>query len=222
MNIAVINIRELIRYLCFFIFLVIVIVTGIIIIKNSSYSFCLNTQIPLMSKDEAPKKQKEENVLNGAYKILDTQLAMLSNLAEDEIIEEGIVEEEENNEIQGENIEKEEIQDKTIKGEESFETKVIEENNITASFTNTGSDVQVKNQSSYNVDELLANSSYEVTNKDKVVIYHTHTCESYTASEKYQYQMTGAYRTTDLNFTVAKVRRRIRRMSKTIWKNSSS
>ena len=38
-----------------------------------------------------------------------------------------------------------------------------------------------------------------------ILIFHTHTCESYTASDKYQYEPTGTYRTTDLNYTVAKV-----------------
>ena len=41
-------------------------------------------------------------------------------------------------------------------------------------------------------------------NKD-IVIFHTHTCESYTPSEKFNYEMTGSYRTTDLNYTVSRV-----------------
>lgn len=46
---------------------------------------------------------------------------------------------------------------------------------------------------------------YEINNKNKIIIYHTHTCESYTPSASYNYQMTGSYRTTDLNFTVSRV-----------------
>ena len=44
----------------------------------------------------------------------------------------------------------------------------------------------------------------EINNKN-ILLFHTHTCESYTASEKNPYTPTGNYRTTDLNFTVAKV-----------------
>ena len=44
-----------------------------------------------------------------------------------------------------------------------------------------------------------------ITNKKDILIYHTHTCESYTPSEQYQYQQTGNFRTTDLNFSVARV-----------------
>ena len=43
-----------------------------------------------------------------------------------------------------------------------------------------------------------------IDNKN-VVIFHTHSCESYTPSEKFQYNTTGTYRTTDLNYTVTRV-----------------
>jgi len=42
-------------------------------------------------------------------------------------------------------------------------------------------------------------------NSLNVMIFHTHTCESYTSSEKYKYNQNGNFRTTDLNFTVSKV-----------------
>ena len=43
-----------------------------------------------------------------------------------------------------------------------------------------------------------------IENKN-VIIFHTHSCESYTSSEKYPYTPTGNYRTTDLNYTVTRV-----------------
>ena len=90
---------------------------------------------------------------------------------------------------------------------ENLETKVISENNIEASFTDSSNDIQIKNQSKYNAAELIGNSDYNLKNKNKVIIYHTHTCESYTSSEKYNYQMTGTYRTTDLRYSVVRARR---------------
>jgi len=45
----------------------------------------------------------------------------------------------------------------------------------------------------------------DITDKNNIIIYHTHTCESYTPSEAYNYTMTGNYRTTDLNYSVARV-----------------
>ena len=43
-----------------------------------------------------------------------------------------------------------------------------------------------------------------IDNKN-ILIFHTHSCESYTASDKYPYTQTGNFRTTDLNYTVTGV-----------------
>ncbi len=143
------------------------------------------------------KQDDKENDLS----ILHMQIAMIDNLKENTNVSEENTSEENNIEIA-----KDDTSEKDLTNvDTNLETKVITENNITASFTDSKDDIQVKNQSKYDVNDLLANGSYTVQNKDKVIIYHTHTCESYTPSEKYNYNMTGAYRTTDLNFTVARV-----------------
>lgn len=86
----------------------------------------------------------------------------------------------------------------------NVKTEVIETDVINR-YTNTYEGVQIKNESKCTItDEMLASSS-ESINKENILIYHTHTCESYTSSEKYQYTATGNFRTTDLNFSVAKV-----------------
>ena len=64
--------------------------------------------------------------------------------------------------------------------------------------------VKIKNETDYNLEELNLNSDIEVTNKN-VIIFHTHTCESYTPTEANSYESTGNYRTTDLNYNVVKV-----------------
>lgn len=229
MNIAVINIKDIIKFVLILGLLVIVVIFGITIVKanekedeavsesgkekESSFLYCLELELPIMAED----KEEEENEYSSTKKLLDTQLAMLYNV--DEGTEE-VTNQETSEEPKEEK--KEEPETKKIEVAENVSTKVIEENNITPSFTDENSDIQVKNQSNYDVKDLIANANYQIKNKDKVVIYHTHTCESYTSSEKYPYEMTGAYRTTDLNYTVAKVRRWIRRMLKAIWKNSST
>ena len=50
----------------------------------------------------------------------------------------------------------------------------------------------------------MLNPDIAIDNKN-ILLFHTHSCESYTASEKYQYTPTGNFRTTDLNFTVTRV-----------------
>ena len=43
-----------------------------------------------------------------------------------------------------------------------------------------------------------------IENKN-ILIFHTHSCESYTSSNAFPYTPTGTYRTTDLNYTVTRV-----------------
>ena len=44
-----------------------------------------------------------------------------------------------------------------------------------------------------------------VIDNKNILLFHTHTCESYTPSEKFNYSQTGNFRTTDLDFSVARV-----------------
>lgn len=64
--------------------------------------------------------------------------------------------------------------------------------------------VQLRNESDYNLQNEITDLNVEF-NKQDVMIFHTHTCESYTSTERYQYQASGTYRTTDLNYSVARV-----------------
>ena len=228
MNIAVINIKDLAKYFLIVMLVFIVVIAGIIIIepvniiektKKSSFIQCLEMSLPIMTNEQTEKQQTKES---SSAKILDTQLAMMNNGDKTEEEKETQEETKQNVEEEPKQEEIKEPENKTIAETENKKTEVIEENNIKATYNYDEVGVQVKNQSKYDVKELIQNANYQIKNKQKVVIYHTHTCESYTTSEKYPYEMTGAYRTTDLNYTVAKVRRRTRRMPKTIWKNSNT
>ena len=64
--------------------------------------------------------------------------------------------------------------------------------------------VKIKNQTSYTLTEEMMNPDITIDNKN-IILFHTHSCESYTSSEKYPYTPTGNYRTTDLQFTVTNV-----------------
>lgn len=64
--------------------------------------------------------------------------------------------------------------------------------------------MKIKNETSFELTEEILSKRIEA-NKENITIFHTHTCESYTSSEKYQYEPTGNYRTTDKNFSVARV-----------------
>ena len=64
--------------------------------------------------------------------------------------------------------------------------------------------VKIKNETDYNLSELNLNSNIKLTNKN-VIIFHTHTCESYTPTQANSYEASGNFRTTDSNYNVVKV-----------------
>lgn len=76
--------------------------------------------------------------------------------------------------------------------------------NVPNRYTHEVFGVQLRNESDYNLSAEITDLNLEY-NKDDILIFHTHTCESYTPTEQYQYQASGTFRTTDLNFSVSRV-----------------
>lgn len=64
--------------------------------------------------------------------------------------------------------------------------------------------VKVRSECNYNLPVEITNLDVSF-NKDNILIFHTHTCESYTQTEQYTYEESGIFRTTNLEYTVAKV-----------------
>ena len=89
------------------------------------------------------------------------------------------------------------------KAQTGLKTEVVP-NNVPNNFTNTYDTVQIKNGTSYNLTLEMLKPDIEVNNKS-IIIFHTHTCESYPPTEEFNYIETGTYRTTDLNYSVARV-----------------
>ena len=84
-------------------------------------------------------------------------------------------------------------------------TEVIEENNKKDTYNKIYNGVKIKNESKYKLTEEDLKPDIDFKNKEDIVIYHTHTCESYTKTEKYTYKSSGNFRTIDLNYSVARV-----------------
>lgn len=100
----------------------------------------------------------------------------------------------------------EENKDDTIIISKDVVTQSVTERNLEESYNTTYGTVKIRNQSDYDLtDDICNTSDLSLTNTNKILIYHTHTCESYTPSEKYNYTMTGNYRTTDNNYNMVKV-----------------
>lgn len=65
--------------------------------------------------------------------------------------------------------------------------------------------VKIKNETNFNLDELQLSTDNVNTDNKNVIIFHTHTCESYTQTENCRYEESGNYRTTNLEYSVSKV-----------------
>ena len=66
-------------------------------------------------------------------------------------------------------------------------TEVISENNISESYNTLYGSVKIKNETSFTLTQYILTPNIEFTNKTDVVIFHTHTCESYTPTEANPY-----------------------------------
>lgn len=103
----------------------------------------------------------------------------------------------ENEETNTENITKEPEQ-------AGAKTEIITNNPIAENANVQYGNIKIKNQTDYTLTEDMLKPDIEITNKN-IILFHTHSCESYTSSPNYTYTPTGTFRTTDLNYTVVRV-----------------
>ena len=173
---------------------------------------CLDIEIPSISSiyeksNTVIKSEEEENPNVLIENILGVELAKIKEIEQTQIIEEDQTENlaieniEQNTEIENETQENTETNTQEIL--ENVETQIVTQNPISESFNSEINGVKIKNETSFDISNIME-TALEI-NKNNILIFHTHTCESYTPSEKYQYQQTGNFRTTDLNYTVARV-----------------
>lgn len=164
-------------------------------INETSFLGCIDKTISLMSYK---KNNNDEHEILSSNKIL----AMGAGIFDESILEKTDLI------INTEELTLDDTEELVKKIEDlpdNVTTEQVTENNITPRYTTSYEDVQINNQSDYELTEEMLMPDAEITNKKNILIYHTHTCESYTASEGYEYQETGNYRTTDLNYSVARV-----------------
>lgn len=181
------------------------------VLPENSMLGCLEQTVPTISSiNEEYKKiaseeddiKEEEDILQG---ILKTQISSIQGLEklEEKTQKENMEKEEENT--------KEEIQTNQNKKNENIEvaqtglkTEVITENPIKETYHTQYGKVKIKNETDYSLTEEILTPNISIENKN-IVLFHTHSCESYTSSESYPYTPTGSFRTTNLDFTVTRV-----------------
>lgn len=80
----------------------------------------------------------------------------------------------------------------------------VDNSGVNPRYTDEYNGVFINNGTNYTLTQEMLTPDVTV-NKNKVVIYHTHTCESYTPTEAYSYTASGNFRTIDLNYSVSRV-----------------
>ena len=150
--------------------------------------------------------EKEKNILQ---EMLSTQISSINVIEENSQLWEDVAKKENDSaDIQTQQNTQETNEQSSEQGtllaQEGLPTQVITQNPITESFNVQYGNVKIKNQTSYILTEQMMTPDITIENKN-IVLFHTHSCESYTSSEAYPYTPTGTFRTTDLNFTVTRV-----------------
>lgn len=170
------------------------------IFQIGSLTSCLDKTIPTMSNVNEENNNKE----NKKYleQFLKTEISSMNGIEKLEEISK-------TEDTKTENIDNEDKQETTeqvtvVSNTENVKTEVVTQNPITESYNAEYGKVKIKNQTKYSLTEEILKPDIKIDNKN-ILIFHTHSCESYTPSEKYQYTQTGNYRTTDLNYTVTRV-----------------
>jgi len=215
-NVTIVSLKDLLKYLTGIIiaFCILFIITKVFINEKAneklisdlggkihffsihkSFTYCLDQTLPGIKTNEGKNILSEENKLE---KLLQVELAR----AETEVVKE--IDDKNNIEQNEEERVKEEVEKKEIEEVSQVSTEVVTENPISTNNTDLYDLVKIKNETSYELSQEILEPNIEVENNN-IVIFHTHTCESYTSSEQYSYEPTGTYRTTDLSYSVARV-----------------
>ncbi len=167
-------------------------------ISSNSLLSCLDATLPVVASinhNEEKEKLSENEILKS---ILETQISSIKGIQN---IEEttGKVTDEKNN-----NTNTNDEQQNVELAETELATEVVTNNPIAENYNVQYGNVKIKNQTDYELTQEMLTPDITIENKN-IIIFHTHSCESYTSSDLYPYTPTGNFRTTDLNFTVTRV-----------------
>ena len=228
-NVTVLKVRDIFKYLVGFMIIIGIIVYSARFFVHKSENnkikvnlinleSSLDKTIPAMSSinekeknnDETNSKISENNYLEQFLKTEISSIRGIEKIEEDEANEErgeilSVADNKTNDKGEDPNINNiSETEKITLASQDSVKTEVVTPNPISENANVQYGKVKIKNQTTYNLTDDILNPNIQIDNKN-IVIFHTHSCESYTSSEKYQYTQTGNYRTTDMNFTVTRV-----------------
>ena len=207
-NVTVIRLKDIAKIL---LIVIAIYILSKFALKNLSLKECLNKSINIndssfiklgidtesniiknISKNNLDDEKTEDIENNFKTDSLKSMLKMGLNLFNTEEAEQSIGQEieektEENNIDTNTNLEEQ----KTAQVQEittDTTTQVVTQNPITERYNKEYNGIKIRNETSYELtDDMLNPDNLEIDKKD-ILIFHTHTCESYTQTENYQYE----------------------------------
>ena len=210
-NLAVIELKDIIKYL---VKLTILIVCVVMLTKyfssfktklnidKSSFLSCLDTVIPSIKnvnkKEEATTGQTNKGI-DPLKMALSVELSMIDSVeANGEEI--NTIQ----NDIKEDDITKEAEEDTVVEAKTGLKTEV-EPNDVPEKYTSEYNGVKIRNETdNIKLTKEMLEPNVDVNTKN-ILIYHTHTCESYTPTKENTYKASGNFRTKDLNYSVTRV-----------------
>ena len=210
-NLAVIELKDIVKYLVKITIMIVVAValtkffssfkTKLNIDKNS-FLKCLDIAIPSIKlstqEENTASTQETKKPLKMA---LEVELGILDSLEKTEVAS---LEAESDN-LETKDEEKNESNAEELKEAETGLTTEVLETNVPEKYTSEYNGVKIRNETdNIKLTEEMLTPNVDINTKN-IVIFHTHSCESYTPTENFEYKASGNFRTTDVNYSVVRV-----------------
>ena len=148
---------------------------------------CIEENIPIAK--QMNKKEEKNSEIEPLKLAINTELSMMKSLKKKDD-NEGVIDID---------LKKEKVEQAQV----GVDTQVLE-NDVPENYSNSYNGVEVKNDTEFEITEDMLVPNVNISNRN-VIIFHTHTCESYTPTEEYNYESSGEFRTINLERSVARV-----------------
>lgn len=165
--------------------------------------FCIDDILPQIGINKEIDKTKETSAIQFAFS---SELEVMDSLKnENETNENTNNEESQNVEAEKNTSNENNVSNSSSAGIDlNLTVTEVDNSGVNPRYTDEYNGVFINNGTNYTLTQEMLTPDVTV-NKNKVVIYHTHTCESYTPTEAYSYTASGNFRTIDLNYSVSRV-----------------
>ena len=208
-NLAVIELKDIVKYLIKITILIVTIVTltkffsGFktkINIEKKSFLSCLDIVIPSIKNINEKNNKDDTNKIKPLKLALGVELGMMDSIEKNENENEKSEEKSEDS-----NEEKENKTDENIVEAQTDVKTEVAKTNVPEKYTSEYNGVKIKNETdNIKLTEDMLKPEVSVNMKN-ILIYHTHSCESYTQTENYKYEASGNFRTKNINCSVVRV-----------------